>query len=340
MPTKIRAAVIAEFGDASKISVIDSDILDPPTAHVQVKVLYSGFSGADINMRLGIYPFQKKAPLTPGYCLVGTVTINGEGCTKFRRGDLVGCLSIYDGEAELANLPEKYLIRVPSGLDLQAVTALILDWNTAYGMVMHAARLSPGQKVFVHGMSGAVGCAITALAQLQGAQVYGTASEKNHASMRALGATPFTYNNKDWIAHMKEAGGMHAVFDPLGFESWDESYSILRPGGGILVGYGGNLNSLSGQPPRSMVYPTLKLLARGHLNFWSRKKGTFYYISRDRPTFVPDLHALFDLLAQGKISVPIKAIYALEDVEEAHRNWGKIPGVGSLLVKVARDASP
>lgn len=337
MPNTMRKVVISEFGDASKVNVVDAQISDPPAGHVQVQVIYSGFSGADVNMRLGTYPMQRKAPLTPGYCLVGKVAVNGGGCTQFQPGTLIGCLSIYDAEAELVNLPEKHLVPLPSGLDLQAATALILDWNTAYGMVVHAARVSSGQKVFVHGMSGAVGYAVTVLAQLQGAHVYGTASGKNHALIRGTGATPFTYSDKNWISHMNELGGADAVFDALGFESWDESYSILRPDGGILVGYGGNLTSLSGQAPRSIVYPTLKLLARGYLKFWSGKKTNFYYISRDRSTFIPDLNALFDLLGRGKISVPIKAVYALENVQEAHRSWGKASGIGSLLINVAGD---
>jgi synaptic vesicle membrane protein VAT-1 len=336
MPTKIRKAVISEFGDVSKISVVDADIPDPPKDHVQVKVHYSGFSGADINMRQGTYPFQREAPLTPGYCLVGTVTINSNrSSTKFQPGDLVGCLTIYDAQSTLTNLPEKYLIPLPHSLDLQSATALILDWNTAYAMVKHSARISPGQNVFIHGMSGAVGYAITVLAQLQGAHVYGTASEKNHAPLRAIGATPFPYTNKDWIAHMHALGGAHAVFDALGFESWDESYSILRPNRGILVGYGGNLLNLTGGTPRSVLYPTLKLLARGYLKFWSAKRTRFYYIDRDQASFRPDLNALFELLGEGKIEVPIKAVYGLEDIREAHRSWGKAVGVGSVLIKIA-----
>lgn len=337
MANTMRKVVISEFGDVSKVNVIDAQISDPPTGNVQVKVIYSGFSGADINMRMGTYPMQRKAPLTPGYCLVGKVNLNGNGCTRFQRGTLVGCLSIYDAQAELVNLPEKYLVPIPSGLDLQAATALVLDWNTAYGMVMHAARVSSGQKVFVHGMSGAVGYAVTVLAQLQGAHVYGTASEKNHASIRKIGATPFSYSNKDWITQMNGIGGADAVFDALGFESWDESYSILRPDRGILIGYGGNLKSLNGQAPSSIIYPTLKLLARNYLKFWSGKRTNFYYISRDHSSFLPDLNALFDLLRQGKISVPIKAVYVLEDIQEAHRCWGKGPGIGSLLINVAGD---
>src|SRR6266566_1668415 len=149
MPT-IRKALITEFGDESKVAVVEGDIADPSAGEVQVQVEFSGFSGSDINMRRGTYPFQKKAPLTPGYCLVGRVHANGAGCTKFQRGDQVACLSIYGAEAELVNLPEKYLAAVPPGVDLQQATALILDWNTAYGMVMHAAQVKAGQKVFVH----------------------------------------------------------------------------------------------------------------------------------------------------------------------------------------------
>jgi len=247
----------------------------------------------------------------------------------------VACLSIYDVDAELANLPEIYLIKVLSGLDLQQVTALILDWNTAYGLVMHAAYVEPGQKVFIYGLSGAVGYAIMILSQWQGAYVYGTASERNHATFHKLGATPFVYTNKDWIDEMHYVGGADAVFDALGFESWDESYSILSING-ILVGYGGNLNSLNGKPHRSMVAPTTKLLAK-YLCFCGRRTK-FYYINRDQKTFESDFNALFELFAQGKISPPIKTVYNLEDIQEAHRSWGKGSGMGSLLVRVAADA--
>ena len=65
----IRKALITEFGDESKIVVVDDQIADPAAGEVRVRVEYSGFSGADINMRRGVYPFQKKAPLTPGNCL-------------------------------------------------------------------------------------------------------------------------------------------------------------------------------------------------------------------------------------------------------------------------------
>ncbi|OCL05565.1 zinc-binding dehydrogenase [Glonium stellatum] len=337
MPNNIRKAVISSFGDESKVSVVDSIIEDPPANHVQVRVLYSGFSGADINMRLGVYPLQRKAPLTPGYTFIGRVRANGAGSTKYSPGDLVTCLTICDAEAELANVPEKYLIQPPAGVDLQQACALILDWNTAYGLVMHSAKVSAGQKVFIHGISGAVGYATMILSQLQGAEVYGTASAAKHAHVKQLGATPFDYSNKDWMASMKDLGGTDAVFDALGFESWDESFSILSKHG-ILVGYGGNLNRLKGEPTRSGVGPTAKLLAR-NLNVFCGKRTKFYYITRDDRTFNQDVMTLFDLSLQGKIRVPIKRIYNLEDIQEAHKSWNSTGGVGSILIKVADEDS-
>ena len=336
-PTTIRKALVHSYGDASHITVVDADIAPPPPNHVQVRVIYSGFSGADINMRLGRYPMQRKSPLTPGYCLVGTVEINGQGSSKFGHGDIVACLSIYDAEAQLANMPEKYLIKVPVGIDLKQATALVLDWNTAYGMVMHSAQVTGGQRVFVHGMSGAVGYAIMTLCMLSGAEVYGTCSERNHAAMRDLGATPFTYRNKNWMTEMNKLGGAHVVFDALGFESWDESWEILSDkDGGLLLGYGGNLPTLTGQPDRSVVWPTIKLMTRG-LTCGLKKKGIFYYITRDQQTFAPDLDALFQLCAQGKIRVPVKQIFDLEDIQEAHRSWGKGSGIGSTLIRIGQE---
>ena len=332
MTTPTRKVVISAFGDVSNVSVVKTTVPDPAAKEVQVRVIYSGFSGTDINMRLGRYPLQRKAPLTPGYCLVGKVAKNGSGSSQFRVGDLVACLTIYDAEADFANVLEKYLIPVPEGTDLQQATALIVDWSTAYSMVMHTAKVTSGQKVFIHGVSGAVGYATMILSQRQGAKVYGTCSEKNFAAIEALGATPFTYANKDWIQAMKDLGGADIVTDPLGFESWDESYSILSKSG-HLVGYGGNLATLTGQEAKSVIWPTTKLLAR-NLSFCG-KKTTFFYITRDDKTFRPDLEKMFELSRNAEITVPIKAVFDMEDVKTAHESWSKATGVGSFLMRIS-----
>ncbi|KAL0938475.1 zinc-binding dehydrogenase [Colletotrichum truncatum] len=332
--TTIRKVMITEFGDASKVRVIQDTIGPPPAHHVQVAPIYSGFSGSDINMRKGVYPRQKPAPLSPGYCLTGTVKVNGRGASKFSPGDVILALTMYDAEADLVNLPENLLIRVPSGLDLQQVTALIVDWSTAYAMVYDWAKVSKGDRVFIHGISGAVGSALMKFCQLQGAEIYGTASERNHEAIRAQGGKPFVYTNKDWMKAMKDLGGADAVFDPLGFESYDESFSILS-NTGILVGYGGNLQSLNeGVEPRSIWMPTIKLMARGMVPFCG-KRTKFYYISSDDATFEPNLKAMFDLIREGKIRVPIKHVWELNDIQEAHRQWTNSTGVGSSLIRVS-----
>lgn len=339
--TEIRKVLISAYGDESQVSVVTSILPPPSKTEVQVEVKYSGFSGSDINMRKGQYPMQNSAPLTPGYNLVGHVVALGSEAKRFKIGDMVTCLSIYDAEATRANLPEKFVIPVPDGVQLEVVPALILDWNTAYGMVMRAAAIKPGQKVFVHGMSGAVGWATAVLCSIQGATVYGTASPKNHEGVRAglPGATPFDYRNKDWIKAMLDLGGVDAIFDPLGFESWDESYSVLNTKSGVLIGYGGNMNNFSGdgEAARSMIPPVAKLFARNYLKFWEGRRAVFYYIARDDAHFESDLQALFELTRQGRIEVPIKQMFEMkdtEDIREAHRSWGKGSGVGSLLVKV------
>ncbi|KAL8801690.1 MAG: hypothetical protein Q9182_004284 [Xanthomendoza sp. 2 TL-2023] len=333
MSTPSRKVVITAFGDVSNLSIVQTTIPDPPKDHVQVRTIYSGFAGADINMRLGRYPMQKKAPLTPGYCLVGRVAKSGPNCSQFRNGDIVACLTVYDADADYANLPQKYLIPVPDGTDLQQATALITDWSTAYSMAINTAKVKPGQKVFVHGISGAVGHAAMILSQRQGAKVYGTCSERNYATIEKFGATPFTYTNKDWIPAIQKIGGADAIFDPLGFESWDESYSILSRTGHLL-GYGGNLATLNGQAERSVLWPTVKLLLK-NLYFWSGKKTTFFYITRDDKNFKPDLVKLLVMCRDGEIKVPIKQVFNLEDIKTAHESWSKTPGIGSFVIKVS-----
>ena len=328
----MKKVVITEFGDESKLAIVHSDLPNPSRGEVQLTVEYSVVAGSDVNMRNGTYPFQRKPPLTPGYSVIGKVRLNGEGCSKFKLGDRVACLSKYDGQAELINLPEEFLVPVPEGVDLPAAVALILDWVTAYEMLHHAAKVKSGQKIFVHGLSGAVGGALLSLGQLQGAEVFGTASPGKHEELRKQGAAPFDYSTKNWISAMREVGGVDAVFDPLGFESFDESYSILNKGG-ILVGYGVNLPILTKTPNRPALPMMLKLFSR-NLLFWTGKRTTFFSLTRKSKNFAPDLERLFAWLKSGKISVPLKASFTLDEIQQAHREYASSPRMGSIVITI------
>jgi NADPH:quinone reductase-like Zn-dependent oxidoreductase len=335
---KIKKVLITGFGDESKLALVEDDIPDPGEGEVQIAVEYTIVSGADVNMRRGTYPFQKKAPLTPGYSVLGTVIVNGKGCNRYKAGDRVACLTKYDGQAERINQPERFLVPVPDGVDPKQAVALVLDWVTAYQILHHAAFVESGQRIFVHGLSGGVGIAFLTLARLEGAEVYGTASAAKHAALRQLGATPFDYADKQWIGTMQQLGGVDAVFDPLGFRSFDESYSILRRGG-ILVGYGMNLPGLSKGPRPSILPVMLKLFSR-NLAVWTGKRTTFFGLTRTSKDYIPDLEQLLEWLKAKKISVPIKAVFKLDDIKAAHREYADSKGMGSIIVEVNPERLP
>ena len=260
--------------------------------------------------------------------------VNGKDCSEFKIGDRVACFSKYEGQAELINFPERYLVRVPDGVDGRTAVALILDWVTAYQLLHRAAHVTAGQKIFVHALSGAVGGALLRLGQLLGAQVFGTASLKRHDELRQLGAVPFDYSTKNWIAAIRELGGVDAVFDPLGFESFDESYSVLKKGG-VLVGYGMNLSAWTRTPERPVIPSALKLLSK-NLLFWSGKRTTFFGVNRGSKNFAPDLEQLFEWLKEGTILVPVKATFKLDEIQQAHREYASGARMGSIVIEVSR----
>ncbi|KAH8173648.1 zinc-binding dehydrogenase domain-containing protein [Sarocladium implicatum] len=337
----IRKVVITKCGGpVTDVKIHTVELPQPTKDEVQIEVLYSGFGGSDINMRLGRYPLQKKAPLTPGYCFTGRVSVNGPGAKRFAPGTLVTAVTVYDSQADRINVPEKYLVPIPESVSYMETCALSVDWLTAYGMVHRAAKVQKGQRVFVHGLSGAIGNAISSLCQLQGATVYGTASQRNHKDLRQAGATPFVYTDKKWMDEMLALGGVHAVFDPLGFESFDESYSILsETESSILVGYATNKGAMDKNSTLSGMEAMAQIarLYAANAKCWSKKSFSFFYINRDQSTYKPELEILVEMLRQGQISVPIKKVWAMDDIRDAHEGWGKVSGVGSLLIQVAKE---
>jgi synaptic vesicle membrane protein VAT-1 len=340
--SRIRKVLIARFGDPSVLGILESSIGPPLPGEVQVAPLYAGFSGADIEMRMGTYTSQRGLPLTPGCSLVGRVVSatarSAKDGVRFHTGALVASLTIYGAQATVVNLPAKYLVPVPEDLDPAIACAMVLDWTTAYQMVERTVKVLEGQRIFIHGLSGAVGNALLQLCKLRGAYVYGTASARNHEALHRQHAHSFTYADKNWIPSMQNLGGVHVVFDPLGYSSGQESYSILdETEPSVLVVYGNNLGILSREHAgSSRMWPVAKLMAK-NARVWAKKRVRLYAISRDDGFFASDLARLFEMARHGEVEVKIKRVWALDEIQEAHREYGKGEGIGSSLIKISDD---
>ena len=154
-----------------------------------------------------------------------------------------------------------------------------------------------------------------------------------------------------WMGEMRAVGGAHVVFDPLGFESFDESFDVLvRDEPSVLVGFGGNANLVQaaaaeadgerggkGRKPRSQYLSLAKLLAKNGC-LTTKRSASFFYIDKDKAVTFEDMEAVMEMVRAGEVEIPIKAVWDLENIREPHENWGKVPGMGSCLVRVNPDA--
>ena len=130
-------------------------------------------------------------PLILGNDLAGDVEAVGPGVTKFKVGDAI--YSRLDKDrigaiAEYALVRESAAAKKPARLDYVQAASVPLVGLTAWQALIDLAQLQAGQKVLIHAGSGGVGTFAIQLAKHLGAQVATTASAKNHALVKSLGA--------------------------------------------------------------------------------------------------------------------------------------------------------
>ena len=103
---------------------------------------------------------------------------------------------------------------------------------------MDTANLQPRQKVLIHAGSGGIGTFAIQLAKHIGAEVWTTTSGKNLEFVKSLGADhAINYQDEDFE---KRVSNLDVVFDTLGGDSLDKSFTVIRPDGWLV--------SISGSP--------------------------------------------------------------------------------------------
>ena len=337
--------IVTHYGGPDALRVVEEECPEPKGGEVRVRVLAAGVSLPDIMAREGMHPETPPVPFTPGWDLVGVVDRLGDGVSGIEPGQIVAALPIHGAYAEFVCLPQRELVPVPPGLDAAEAVSLVLNYITAYQMMHRSAKVTPGQRVLIHGAAGGVGTALLQLGRLAELEMYGTCSSRSAPAVSDLGGTPIDYQHQDFVQeiHRLTSEGVDVVFDGIGGSNLWRSREALRPGGMIVVyGFtsklrGGRLTSgRSGSRHRFREAAILGLYIARNWFLPGRKRMVPYSIQtlkRLKPAlFRQDLIALLDLLQQQKIKPLIAQRFPLTEARHAQELLGEGGVTGKIVL--------
>ncbi|HEY5811706.1 MAG TPA: NADP-dependent oxidoreductase [Terrimicrobiaceae bacterium] len=104
---------------------------------------------------------------------------------------------------------------------------------TAWQGLFERAKLKAGERILIHGGSGAVGVFAIQLARRAGAHVITSASPRNFDFLSKLGANEMIDYRKDRFKD--RADDLDVVFDSVGGETLERSWSLLKPSGRMVT---------------------------------------------------------------------------------------------------------
>ena len=169
---------------------------EPREGEVLVRVHAAGINPVDWKTCAGegVAPrLEDPFPFIPGWDVSGVVEALGAGVSGFKVGDAVCGMVRWHwgggGYAEYVAAPAVDLVARPGTMDDSQAAGLPLAALTAWQALFDAADLQAGQTVLIHAAAGGVGHIAVQLAKWKGARVIGTASARNEAFLRELGAT-------------------------------------------------------------------------------------------------------------------------------------------------------
>ncbi|MEV0268992.1 quinone oxidoreductase [Hamadaea sp. NPDC050747] len=322
----MHAIVVDAPGGPEALTYTERPDPRPGPGQALVRVATAGVNFIDVYHREGRYPLP--LPLVPGSEGAGIVAEVGDGVTHVAPGDRVAWCSVPGSYAELAVVPEKMLVHVPSGVDLDLAAAAMLQGLTAHYLTHSTYAVRPGDQVLVHAAAGGMGLLLTQLIKLQGGRVIGTVSteEKEKLARQAGADDVIRYDQTPFPEQVKEltgGRGVDIVYDGVGASTFEGDLQCVRPRALIAL-----FGAASGPVP---PFDLQRLSGLGSL-FVTRPTLAHYVADRDE--LLGRAHDLFSWIAGGQLRIQVSQRYPLSQARRAHEDLEGRRTTGKLLLTV------
>ncbi|MCG3209962.1 MAG: 2-haloacrylate reductase [Anaerolineae bacterium] len=320
----MKAIRVHQIGEPDVMQLEEVAVPQPGPGQALVKIEASGVNFIDIYERTGVYPMP--LPFTPGDEGAGVVEAVGPDVETVSPGDRVAYCMVPGTYSQYTLAPSERLVAVPESLSLRQAAAVLLQGTTAHYLTRSTYPLKPGETCLIHAAAGGTGQQLVQAAKIAGATVIGTVStaEKEAIARQAGADYVIRYTQTDFAEETKKITngvGVDVVYDSVGQSTFEQSLSVLRPRG-MLVLFG---HSSGKVPP----FDLLRLNRAGSL-YVTRPTLGHYLAERDE--LVWRTTDVFNWLAAGKLSLRIERELPLAEAAEAHRLLSSRKTAGKLLL--------
>ncbi|GAA1233767.1 NAD(P)H-quinone oxidoreductase [Prauserella halophila] len=295
---------------------------DPADGEVLVRVRAVGVNNVDVLQRSGVVPTPRGG--VGGLECVGEVAEVGAGVDRFAPGDRVGALLRSGGYAEFVDVPEGACVPLPDSVDDVTAATLPEALATSWWNLVHRGRLTAGERLLVHGVSGGVGVLAAQLGRALGADVIGTASAAKVDRCRDVCGVDVTDHAGD-VAAAVRAGrpdGMDVVLDNQGGPALEANLGMLAPLGRLVV-----VGTQAGGPGTV----DLGMMMRRGVEVSSSSLGMLETSVRTRLCAEVAREAL-PLVESGAVTPVVDTVLPIGDIAAAHQRFSGPGKLGKIVL--------
>jgi NADPH:quinone reductase-like Zn-dependent oxidoreductase len=316
----VKAIQITQYGEPLEVLKL-ADLPEPPEpgdGEVLVAVAYAPLNFHDLHFIEGAI-VKPPLPLVPGNEGVARVLRAGPGVAGLAEGDRVSLPLLSGSWRERLVIPAAGLSPLPDA-DLQQLSMVGGNPPTAGIALTEYATLGKGDWLVQNSANGGVGRSLIVMARKRGIKTANIVRRPDViGDLKAIGADVVILDGPDVARQVRDQIGADTPLPvAVGGVAADSLVELLSPGG-TLVYY----SNASGTP----VDTQGQLATRKNVTVTKLFVGAF-----DRQTrLVPFIEEAAALIAAGEINVPVKAVYPLDEIDEAIRHLYR---GGKILLRV------